>query len=161
MKKIIVFYCFSVLIGCNSSTSQNSNRNNLELNQTKSIYLDLENNEVNLSSFKGKKILINYWATWCGPCIQEMPSLLRAQEQLKSEYVFLLVSEESTQRISRFKSRKKFNFNYIRSRVSLASIGIYSLPITIIYDEEGKEIKTIEGSVVWDSKRMIKQLKAI
>jgi len=116
---------------------------------------------VNLSSFKGKKILINYWATWCGPCIQEMPSLLRAQEQLKSEYVFLLVSEESTQRISRFKSRKKFNFNYIRSRVSLASIGIYSLPITIIYDEEGKEIKTIEGSVVWDSKRMIKQLKAI
>jgi thiol-disulfide isomerase/thioredoxin len=161
MKKIIVFYCFSVLIGCNSSTSQNSNRNNLELNQTKSIYLDLENNEVNLSSFKGKKILINYWATWCGPCIQEMPSLLRAQEQLKSEYVFLLASEESTQRISRFKSRKKFNFNYIRSRVSLASIGIYSLPITIIYDEEGKEIKTIEGSVVWDSKRMIKQLKAI
>ena len=161
MKKIIVFYCFSVLIGCNSSTSQNSNRNNLDVSQTKSIYLDLENNEVNLSSFKGKKILINYWATWCGPCIQEMPSLLRAQEQLKSEYVFLLVSEESTQRISRFKSRKKFNFYYIRSRVSLASIGIYSLPMTIIYDEEGKEIKTIEGSVVWDSKRMIKKLKAI
>ena len=117
--------------------------------------------QVNLSSFKGKKILINYWATWCGPCIQEMPSLVRAQEQLKSEYVFLLVSEESTQRITRFKSRKKFNFNYIRSRVSLASIGIYSLPITIIYDEEGKEIKTIEGSVVWDSNRMIKKLKAI
>ena len=111
MKKIITICCFALLMGCNSSTSQNSNRNNLELNQKKSIYLDLENNEVNLSSFKGKKILINYWATWCGPCIQEMPSLLRAQEQLKSEYVFLLVSEESTQRISRFISRKKFNFN--------------------------------------------------
>ena len=112
MKKIITICCFTLLMGCNSSTSQNSNRNNLELNQKKSIYLDLENNEVNLSSFKGKKILINYWATWCGPCIQEMPSLVRAQEQLKSEYVFLLVSEESTQRITRFKSRKKFNFNY-------------------------------------------------
>ena len=161
MKKIIVFYCFTLLIGCNSSTSQNSNPNNLDISQTKSIYLDLENNKVNLSSFKGKKILINYWATWCGPCIQEMPSLLRAQEQLKSEYVFLLVSEESPQRISRFKSRKKFNLNYLRSRVSLASIGIYSLPITIIYDEEGKKIKTIEGSVVWDSNRMIKKLKAI
>ena len=161
MKKIIVFYCFTLLIVCNSSTSQNSNRNNLDVSQTKSIYLDLENNEVNLSSFKGKKLLINYWATWCGPCIQEMPSLLRAQEQLKSEYVFLLVSEESTQRISRFKSRKSFNFNYIRSSVTLASLGIYSLPITIIYDEEGKEIKTIEGSVVWDSNRMIKKLKAL
>jgi len=161
MKKIIVFYCFTLLIGCNSSTSQNSNPNNLDISQTKSIYLDLENNKVNLSSFKGKKILINYWATWCGPCIQEMPSLLRAQEQLKSEYVFLLVSEESPQRISRFKSRKSFNLNYIRSSVTLASLGIYSLPITIIYDEEGKEIKTIEGSVVWDSNRMIKKLKAL
>ena len=161
MKKIIIFYCFTLLIGCNSSTSQNSNPNNLDISQTKSIYLDFENNKVNLSSFKGKKILINYWATWCGPCIQEMPSLLRAQEQLKSEYVFLLVSEESPQRISRFKSRKSFNLNYIRSSVTLASLGIYSLPITIIYDEEGKEIKTIEGSVVWDSNRMIKKLKAI
>ena len=161
MKQIIIFYCFTLLIGCNSSTSQNSNPNNLDITQTKSIYLDLENNEVNLSSFKGKKILINYWATWCGPCIQEMPSLLRAQEQLKSEYVFLLVSEESPQIISRFKSRKSFNLNYIRSSVTLASLGIYSLPITIIYDEEGKEIKTIVGSVVWDSNRMIKKLKAI
>lgn len=161
MKKIIVFYCITLLIGCNSSTSQNSNRNNLELNQTKSIYLDLDNNEVKLSSFKGKKILINYWATWCGPCIQEMPSLLRAQELLKSEYVFLLVSEESFQRISRFKNRKNFNFNYLRSRVSLASLGVYSLPITHIYDQEGKKIKTIEGYVDWDSNRMIKKLKAI
>tara|TARA_B110000003_G_scaffold209487_1_gene208389 strand:- start:2114 stop:2599 length:486 start_codon:yes stop_codon:yes gene_type:complete len=161
MKKIIVFYCFTLLIGCNSSTSQNSNRNNLDISQTKSIYLDLDNNEVNLSSFKGKKILINYWATWCGPCIQEMPSLLRAQELLKSEYVFLLVSEESFQRISRFKNRKNFNFNYLRSRVSLASLGVYSLPITHIYDKEGKKIKTIEGYVDWDSNRMIKKLKAI
>lgn len=161
MKKIIVFYCFTLLIGCNSSTSQNSNRNNLDVSQTKSIYLDLENNEVNLSSFKGKKILINYWATWCGPCIQEMPSLLRAQELLKSEYVFLLVSEESIQRISRFKNRKNFNFNYLRSRVSLASLGVYSLPITHIYNKEGKKVKSIEGSIDWGSNKIIKKLKAI
>ncbi len=161
MKKIITIFCISLLIGCNSSASQNSKTNDLNINKTKSIYLDLDNNEVNLSSFKGKKILINYWATWCGPCIQEMPSLLRAQELLKSEYVFLLVSEESFQRISRFKNRKNFNFNYLRSRVSLASLGVYSLPITHIYDKEGKKIKTIEGYVDWDSNRMIKKLKAI
>ena len=80
---------------------------------------------------------------------------------MKSEYVFLLVSEESFQRISRFKNRKNFNFNYLRSRVSLASLGVYSLPITHIYDKEGKKIKTIEGYVDWDSNRMIKKLKAI
>jgi thiol-disulfide isomerase/thioredoxin len=161
MRSLVIICCSILFFGCNSVISQNIKLTDLESNQVRANYVDLDNNKIEVSSFKGKKVLINYWATWCGPCIQEMPSLVRAQEQLKSEYVFLLVSEESTQRITRFKSRKKFNFNYIRSRVSLASIGIYSLPITIIYDEEGKEIKTIEGSVVWDSNRMIKKLKAI
>lgn len=161
MKKIITICCFALLIGCNSSSSENSNSIDLDANQKKSIYVDLDNNEVNLSSFKGKKILINYWATWCGPCIQEMPSLIRAEEQLKSDFVFLLVSDESIQRISRFKNRKNFNLKYLKSKVSLASLGVYSLPTTYVYNAEGKQIKTIVGSVVWDSKQMIKKLKEL
>ena len=113
-------------------------------------------------SFRGKKILINYWATWCGPCIQEMPSLLKAQELLKDEnYIFLLVSDESIQKISRFKNRKKFNFTYLKSSVSLGSIGIYSLPTTYIFNEKGEKVKKIVGAVDWNSNRMIKKLKSL
>jgi thiol-disulfide isomerase/thioredoxin len=114
--------------------------------QSSSIYIDLDNNEVDLSSFRGKKILINYWATWCGSCIQEMPSLLKAQELLKDEnYIFLLVSDESIQKISRFKNRKKFNFTYLKSSVSLGSMGIYSLPTTYIFNEKGEKVKKDGG----------------
>jgi thiol-disulfide isomerase/thioredoxin len=115
-----------------------------------------------LSSFRGKKILINYWATWCGSCIQEMPSLLKAQELLKDEnYIFLLVSDESIKKISRFKNRKKFNFTYLKSSVSLGSMGIYSLPTTYIFNEKGEKVKKMVGAVDWNSNRMIKKLKSL
>ena len=134
MKNFIIICCITLLVGCSSSSSQNSNSYPSNSIQSNSIYVDLDNNEVDLSFFRGKKILINYWATWCGPCIQEMPSLLKAQELLKDEnYIFLLVSDESMQKISTFKNRKKFNFTYLKSSVSLGYMGIYSLPTTYIF----------------------------
>ena len=162
MKNFIIICCITLLVGCSSSTPQNSNSYASNSIQSSSIYIDLNNNEVDLSSFRGKKILINYWATWCGPCIQEMPSLLKAQELLKDEnYIFLLVSDESMQKISTFKNRKKFNFTYLKSSVSLGYMGIYSLPTTYIFNEKGEKVKKIVGAVDWNSNRMIKKLKSL
>ena len=162
MKNFIIICCITLLVGCSSSTPQNSNSYASNSIQSSSIYIDLNNNEVYLSSFRGKKILINYWATWCGSCIQEMPSLLKAQELLKDEnYIFLLVSDESIKKISRFKNRKKFNFTYLKSSVSLGSMGIYSLPTTYIFNEKGEKVKKIVGAVDWNSNRMIKKLKSL
>jgi thiol-disulfide isomerase/thioredoxin len=162
MKNFIIICCITLLVGCSSSTPQNSNSYASNSIQSSSIYIDLNNNEVDLSSFRGKKILINYWATWCGSCIQEMPSLLKAQELLKDEnYIFLLVSDESIQKISRFKNRKKFNFTYLKSSVSLGYMGIYSLPTTYIFNEKGEKVKKIVGAVDWNSNRMIKKLKSL
>ena len=162
MKNFIIICCITLLVGCSSSSSQNSNSYPSNSIQSNSIYVDLDNNEVDLSSFRGKKILINYWATWCGPCIQEMPSLLKAQELLKDEnYIFLLVSDESIQKISTFKNRKKFNFTYLKSLVSLGSMGIYSLPTTYIFNEKGEKVNKIVGAVDWNSNRMIKKLKSL
>ena len=162
MRSLVIICCSILFFGCNSSISQNIKLTDLEFNQIKASYVDLYDNKVDLSTFKGKKVLINYWATWCGPCIQEMPSLLKAQELLKDEnYIFLLVSDESIQKISRFKNRKKFNFTYLKSSVSLGSMGIYSLPTTYIFNEKGEKVKKIVGAVDWNSNRMIKKLKSL
>ena len=162
MRNIAIICCSILFFGCNSSISQNIKLTDLESNQIKASYVDLYDNKVDLSAFKGKKVLINYWATWCGPCIQEMPSLLIAQEALKVEnYVFLLVSDEAIKRISRFKDRKNFNFTYLKSITSLASMRIFTLPTTVIFNEDGKKVKTMVGAIEWDSKQMIKKLKAL
>ena len=82
--------------------------------ERKTTFVDLNDNKVNLRAYKGKKIIINYWATWCGPCIKEMPGLKRAEEILKNHnYTFLLVSDETISKISTFKNIKNFDFNFL------------------------------------------------
>ena len=70
-------------MGCNAGITNDKNVSDLESLQLKSSFIDLNENNLDLSVYKGKKIVINYWATWCGPCIKEMPSIKRAEEILE------------------------------------------------------------------------------
>lgn len=161
MKQSIVIYCFLLLfISCNTSEKkQKESSSDIE----KLTYLqDLEGNTIDISNYKGKKVLVNYWATWCGPCKKEMPDLLEAQEILEKEnYVFLLVSDESLDKIVAFKNATGYNFNFLKSMKSMANQGIYALPTTFVYSEEGKLSDKITGMVLWSSDEMIEKLKSI
>ena len=125
-------------------------------------YEDLEGNPVALSDYKGKRVLLNFWATWCRPCIEEMPSLLKAQEILKKEnYIFLLATDQSAKIINSFKARKGFEFTYLRYTGTFADQGISALPKTFIYNEEGDKVDEISGVIAWDSPEIIEKLKNI
>ncbi len=124
-----------------------------------SLYIDLEGNPIELSDYKGKRILLNFWATWCRPCIEEMPSLLNAQNILqKEDYVFLLASDQSIKTIEAFKNKKKFDFNFIRLTGSLAQLKIQALPTTFVYNREGEKVDEITGGVEWDSEEIMNRL---
>ncbi|MEL0319049.1 MAG: TlpA disulfide reductase family protein, partial [Flavobacteriaceae bacterium] len=134
----------------------------LESVQLKTLFVDLNNNPVDITQYKGKRIVLNYWATWCGPCINEMPALKIAEDLLENHnYAFLLVSDETISKISDFKMNKKFDFNYLKSVKSIETLGIYSLPTSYIFDENGKKIETIVGTISWDSEEIIEKLKKI
>jgi thiol-disulfide isomerase/thioredoxin len=148
-------------MNCND-IHQSKKASDLEYIQLKTSLVDLNQNKVNLTSFKGKKVVINYWATWCSPCIKEMPELKRAEEILQNyNYIFLLVSDETISKISAFKNEKKIDFNFLKSVNSNEINGIYSLPTTYIFDENGKKVETFVGVVAWDSQRIINKLKKI
>lgn len=126
---------------------------------TTSHYEDLEGNTIELDQYKGKRILLNFWATWCRPCIEEMPALLKAQSRLEKEgYVFLLASDQSTETIKKFKAKKNFDFNFIKFTGSLAQLKIQALPTTFIYNEKGEKVDEITGGVEWDSQEIIGRL---
>ena len=162
MKKLIFILSFVFFFSCNLNSSQNEKLSDIDSIQLKTSFLDLRNKKVDLSLYKGKKIIINYWATWCSPCIREMPSLMRAQEILKNHnYTFLLVSDEKLSKISKFKKEKKYNLSFLKSVNSNETFGIYSLPTSYIFNEKGMKIETIIGTLVWDSEQTIKKLKTL
>lgn len=128
--------------------------------QRASQFEDLKGNAVTLADYKGKKILLNFWATWCRPCIAEMPSLQRSREILEKEnYVFLLASDQPVVTIQSFIERKGLDFNFIKYRGSLAALQINALPTTFIYNEAGEQVDKIVGGMEWDSPETIQKLK--
>ena len=163
MKKIILktLWCF-LLLSCNSGITNNKSFTDLESLQIKTSFVDLYENKLDLAVYKKGKIVLSYWATWCAPCINEMPGLKKAEEILEEYgYTFLLVSDETLDKISEFKEDWNFDFNFLKSTKSFETLGVYAMPTSYIFDENGKIIETIVGAIKWDSEEMINKLKML
>ena len=152
---------FLFLNSCNYITNNSNNITDLQLLQNKILISDLNNNEIDVSLFYGKKTIVNYWATWCGPCIKEMPEIENLQKHLHEKMNFILVSDEETQKILDFEKEKNFNLTFYKSLKSNEIAGVFSLPTSHIYDEKGKKIKTIIGLTKWDSDEFLNKLRSL
>jgi len=143
-KTAIYSLCYVLFLGCNTGITNNKNVSDLESLQLKTSFVDLYENNLDLSVYKGKRIVINYWATWCGPCIKEIPSIKRAEEILEDYgYIFLLVSDETISRISKFKNDRNFDFNFLKSIESYETLGIYSMPTSYFLMKMEKYLKLL------------------
>ncbi len=116
---------------------------------------DTKGQTINLKQYEGKTIFINFWATWCKPCIQEMPSIKEAQNILKNEdVIFLMASNESIEVIEEFKKSKDYNFNYVRIENS-EEMNVQTLPVTFIFNSKGNLVFSEAGLRKWDDKNNI------
>ncbi len=122
---------------------------------------DLSGNAVDVSQFKDKTVLVNFWATWCKPCLQEMPSLAATQSKLKDQpIVFLFASNETTEQIKRFKDKQKFDFNYLHLG-NLEALNIQALPTTFIFNGAGELKFSESGFRNWTSPASIELITDI
>lgn len=121
---------------------------------------DLKGETVNTDQFNNKILILNLWATWCNPCIKEMPDLVKMQEELPDDFVLLLASDESHEKIQQFIERRPFDLSFAQIQTSVESLGVYSLPTTFIIGREGQLLETLVGARKWDSPEQIEQLKS-
>ena len=163
MKSIILnTLCFLLLFSCNSGITNSKSLSDLDALQLKTSFIDLYEKNLDLSVYQNGKIVVSYWATWCAPCIKEMPGIKRAEEILKDYgYTFLLISDETVDKISKFKNEWNFDFNFLKSIKSFETLGVYAMPTSYIFDENGQIIETIVGAIEWDSDEMINKLKML
>jgi thiol-disulfide isomerase/thioredoxin len=123
-------------------------------------FQDLEGNPLELSAYAGKKVFLNYWATWCAPCIREIPSITRATAELEDEnYVFLLASDESLETIKDFVADREFTGNFIKLNAFFGAHGINAVPSSELYDENGALVVTWSGAFEWDSAEMLTAIR--
>lgn len=122
---------------------------------------ELNGQSIDLNDYKGKTIFINFWATWCGPCIKEMPSIEKAKGLFKdSQIEFLVASNESVGQIESFMKKKDLDLHFVQLQ-NLEALGIPALPTTYIVSPDGELVFSETGYREWDENSNIELLTKI
>ncbi|MFV0475367.1 MAG: TlpA disulfide reductase family protein [Pikeienuella sp.] len=126
-----------------------------------------EGDQVSVADFEGKVVLLNIWAIWCPPCVEEMPALDRLRADMAGEdfeLVALSMDRASTGKIREFYDRTGIETLAIHREPTLrlgAEAGVLGMPATLILDRKGREIARMMGAAEWDSEEAKTLLKAI
>lgn len=134
---------------------------------SKAAVLDLslvnsKGEKVNMKQFKGKVIFLNFWATWCPPCIAEMPGINDLYQEVKNDNVeFIMLSlDQNFEKAKQFRKNKGFEFEIYRAAGSLPQMySTRSIPTTYVIDANGKLALTHMGMGDFDTKDFKEFLK--
>lgn len=136
-----------------SNTSSSSKETQPQTAPDFTVY-DLEGNQVNLSDFFGKPIIVNFWASWCGPCQMEMPDFDSAYAAYKDNIEFLMInmtdgSRETVEIASSFIEEKGYSFPvyYDNDYSATMTYSVTSLPTTYFIDSEGSLVAHARGAI--------------
>ncbi len=166
-KKVAVLYIQGIMEAPELKSPDPDNRPITKIDLETNIlqFQDLEGNEFSLRDFEGKTLFINYWATWCNPCLAEMPAMAELYEEFKDNdnIVFLYLSKEDMDVIT----------NYIPKDESLQKLPLYKVitddelfktrgtPTTFIVDKSGEILVEDVGSAAWNDEKVVNYLKSI
>ncbi len=129
-------------------------------------FFDAAGGQTSIARFRGKVVLLNFWATWCAPCLAELPSLDRAQDLLREEGLAVVaVSEDRGDKIVAARElliRRGFDnldFHHDDKTALARDLGVPGLPTSLIIDRDGREVARLAGAAEWDSPRMLDRLR--
>ena len=129
------------------------------------VFKDVNQKDVSLADFKGKLLILNFWATWCAPCREEMPSLdhLQSNSNFNNLKIFPINigKEDASKSESFFKELDINNLEvYFDAPITLAKkFSLRGVPTTILFNKEGKEFARIMGSIDFNDEEFINWLK--
>ncbi|MFP5222235.1 MAG: TlpA family protein disulfide reductase [Acidobacteriota bacterium] len=115
-----------------------------------------------VSQSRGKVVVINFWASWCGPCRQEIPELIELRKRFPEDKLVILgvsVDQEHSM-YAMYKSRAGFNYPVMRAKPDVSqAFSIRAIPRTVVYSPKGEVVHSQEGYMAGDDlEKMIKKL---
>jgi thiol-disulfide isomerase/thioredoxin len=121
---------------------------------------DLEGKPIFLDNFNDKNLFLNFFATWCGPCMQEMPALESAQANLQDENIhFILISDEPIAKLKSFRDQSGMSLTILHSERSLKEEQVFTLPTSYVLNKKREIVFDLVGVANWDSPAMLDKLR--
>jgi thiol-disulfide isomerase/thioredoxin len=150
MRKSLALTVFLItllaLVGSSSAVSQLASMESI----TNPTYTDMSGNKKDVNEYKGKVLLLNFWASWCGPCIMEVPGLNKVHEQYKTKgFEILSLSLDSQFGLTRIKdvaqrSRMKYTIGKAHTEM-LGELQINAIPMSLLFGKDGTLVRKYTG----------------
>jgi thiol-disulfide isomerase/thioredoxin len=129
----------------------------------------LSGRDIELSQFKGKVAVVNFWASWCGPCIEEVPSLIRLMKAFPNDLVLIAISGDSAQEdidsfmksFPEMKTLPNIHVVWDLDKKLSQQYQIYRLPESFLLNKELKLVKKISGTIDWHTEDAINYIKQL
>ena len=168
--KFTILYCFFFnIVSSISQTNENVPFNNIAQHTSPKpispiVFEDFSGNKVNLGDYSGKLIIVNFWATWCKPCKEEIPSLdsLSQNKDIKNLVVFPVnienINYEKTKNFFSDLIVKKLEIFFDPNLNFVKELKLRGVPTTVIINKRGEEFARIIGSIDFRNKKFLKWL---
>lgn len=146
------------VVGCKHKASANNG-------PTQVVIKSLDGKDVTVAQYKGKVVLVNFWATWCEPCKIEIPELIQLQAKYEPNGFTILgvaMDDEGKSVVAPFVEKKRYdigggqqvpmNYPILLGNDEIASKfgGLLGFPTTVLFDKNGKEIKRTTGAIAYE-----------
>ena len=125
---------------------------------------DINGEQVNLDGEKGKVVFINLWATWCPPCVGEMPEIQKLYDKYKDreDIAFFMISNESNEKIKAFVEKRGYTFPvYSSQRQSPTPFVTQSIPTTFVISKSGQIVIRETGAYNWGGEKMVSIIEGL
>ena len=169
IKFLIFFYLFFNVFSSISQTNEDVPLNNIVQYESPKpissiVFEDFLGNEVNLDNYHGKLIIVNFWATWCAPCKEEMPSLDRLYQNNNFENLVAFAvnmeqpNAEKTKKFFTDLNIQKLEIFFDRNLNFVKEFKLRGVPTTILINKNGEEFARIIGEANFQDKKFLKWL---
>lgn len=132
-----------------------------EIDLAKLDVVDLDNRQVALSSYKGKKMVVCFSASWCGNCRQELDEIKSLNSEDMKDVEVVVISDEPLEKVKVFKERREYPFTFLKMNASFQDIGIHSIPTSYIVNTDFKIRKETVGYLNWRDPSTFHHLKTL
>lgn len=113
------------------------------------VFMDWDGNEVAVADFRGSVVVIDFWESWCGPCLSAFPGFQKTLDEVDGDLVIIAATTgwtEGREEAMKFKESNEYDFYFVDGKALSASLGFNSIPFKIIFDREGEYMSSHTGS---------------
>ena len=123
--------------------------------------MDLNGKGVDITSIKGKKTMLCFGASWCGPCREELKVIHSIKETELSDIDVVVISDEPLERVQAFRDHTNYSFSWLKLKQPFSQIGINSIPTTYLVNADGKVVKKTVGYINWKDPSTVMYMKKL